>query len=127
MENASKALIIAGAILISILLITVGVLIMNSINPVQKGVEDEGQKYAIKIFNAQFTIFEGTSQTAQEVKSLFSTIEASNAQDTDHIVEIDNSNGCVTKPIQVRANVKYTVELAYTGGYVSKVTIKPNT
>ena len=30
MENASKALIIAGAILISILLIWVGVLIMNS-------------------------------------------------------------------------------------------------
>ena len=30
MENASKALIIAGAILISILLISVGVIIMNS-------------------------------------------------------------------------------------------------
>ena len=29
MENASKALIIAGAILISILLISVGVIIMN--------------------------------------------------------------------------------------------------
>ncbi len=36
MENASKALIIAGAILISILLISVGVLIMNSTGDTQK-------------------------------------------------------------------------------------------
>lgn len=32
MENASKALIIAGAVLISILLISVGILLMNSSN-----------------------------------------------------------------------------------------------
>ena len=32
MENASKALIIAGAILIAILLISVGILVMNSVN-----------------------------------------------------------------------------------------------
>lgn len=39
MENASKALIIAGAILISILLISVGVLIMNSTGDTQKSLK----------------------------------------------------------------------------------------
>ena len=40
MENASKALIIAGAILISILLISVGILVFNS----TKGVTDNAEK-----------------------------------------------------------------------------------
>ncbi len=40
MENASKALIIAGAILIAILLISVGILILNSIS----GVTDSAKK-----------------------------------------------------------------------------------
>jgi len=37
MENASKALIIAGAILLAILLITLGISIFNS----QKGIDDK--------------------------------------------------------------------------------------
>ena len=55
MENASKALIIAGAILISILLISVGIIIMNAINdPVSKGA-DAATSQATQIFNSQFT------------------------------------------------------------------------
>ena len=46
MENASKALIIAGAILVSILLISVGVLVMQSMNPMteQAQSQTEGNK-----------------------------------------------------------------------------------
>ena len=40
MENASKALIIAGTILISILIISVGILIFNS----SKGIADDASQ-----------------------------------------------------------------------------------
>ena len=56
MENASKALIIAGAILISILLISVGIIIMNAINePVQQGASS-AESQAIEMFNANYRI-----------------------------------------------------------------------
>ena len=41
MENASKALIIAGAILISILLISVGIMVMNSTDEVTGGMQQQ--------------------------------------------------------------------------------------
>ena len=52
MENASKALIIAGAILISILLISLGILIYNQAqSAVQDGGMDEMQ---LASFNGKF-------------------------------------------------------------------------
>ena len=84
MENASKALIIAGAILISILLISVGIIIMNAINnPIQQG-KNAADSQAIEMFNAKFTNFEGKEQSADMVKALCSAVITSNA--TDNVV-----------------------------------------
>ena len=52
MENASKALIIAGAILISILLISVGILVFNSISEVT---DDAGETGDIILSQAAIT------------------------------------------------------------------------
>ena len=60
MENASKALIIAGAILISILLIGVGVMVMNG---AQGGIDEAIQSMSAQekdMFNTKFTQYEGT-------------------------------------------------------------------
>ena len=46
MENASKALIIAGAILVSILLISVGVIIINSTGKMTDQVGTSADKMA---------------------------------------------------------------------------------
>ena len=52
MENASKALIIAGAILLSILLISLGIMIFNQ---AQTTVQDSGMSQAeISTFNSKF-------------------------------------------------------------------------
>ena len=70
MENASKALIIAGAILISILLISVGIIVMNAINnPVQQGAASADSQ-AIEIFNGKFTGYMGR-QKGSTVKALY--------------------------------------------------------
>ena len=71
MENASKALIIAGAILLSILLISLGIMIFNQ---AQDSLDGNGMNQAkITTFNSQFTKYEGTApeqtQTAKDAIS----------------------------------------------------------
>lgn len=57
MENASKALIIAGAILISILLISLGIMVYNQ----ARGTIDESNldSEAVQTFNAKFDAYLG--------------------------------------------------------------------
>ena len=77
MENASKALLIAGAILIVIVLISVGMLIVNSTQDMTERAGTTASSQAIQVFNQQFTQYEGT-QKGSTVKSLIQAINASN-------------------------------------------------
>ena len=122
MENASKALIIAGAILISILLISVGVLIMNSTGDTQKSVEDQSKAIAIRTFNSQFTPYAGSNQSASQIRSLISAVKASDGTNADHKVDL-------VTPDPIKANVKYDVTLSYgDDGYVNKIVVtEPST
>ena len=65
MENASKALIIAGAILLSILIISLGIMVYNNAkNTVGSSNLD---KQEIQTFNSQWEQYEGSNKTASEV------------------------------------------------------------
>lgn len=124
MENASKALIIAGAILISILLISVGVLIMNSTGSTQDTVASEAEGIAKRTFNSNFTPYEGESISASQVRSLFSAIAATKG--SDHVVTVDSS-GEITSNNQIKSNKTYAVHANYgDDGYVSTITINEN-
>lgn len=125
MENASKALIIAGAILISILLISVGVLVMNSINPMKKSAQDRSETMAIESFNAQFISYEG-EQSGSQVRAMFSAVNASNAVN-DHKVKVINENEAViTNASGFSTNKKYTIEITEydSGGYACTIQVK---
>lgn len=78
MENASKALLIAGAVLIVILLIGIGMLIYSKSTGVIDTAASSMNSYEIQSFNSQFTPYEGM-QRGSSVKSLISTIIANNA------------------------------------------------
>lgn len=79
MENASKALIIAGAILLSILLISLGIMIFNQ---AQDSVQNSGMSKAnVQTFNNTFLKYEGT-KSGTDVKSLIQEVSANNTQDT---------------------------------------------
>ena len=88
MENASKALIIAGAILVSILLITFGVMIMSSTGGTQDTVKQQSDSMAIQSFNSQFLPYEGSGFTKEQILKLISVMKASNAANPDHQVII---------------------------------------
>ena len=88
MENASKALIIAGAILLAILIITLGIVIYQQAS----GVINNSSMTQVEItqFNTQFTQYQG-KQRGSVVKSLFNTVLANNvSQDSaDRQVKIE--------------------------------------
>lgn len=126
MENASKALIIAGAILISILLISVGVLVMNSINPMKDSAQKRVEAMASESFNAQFTSYEG-EQSGSQVRAMFSAVNASNAANPDHQVKVVKDDGTteIKNASGYATNKKYTIEIiTYDAGYASVIQVK---
>ena len=80
MENASKALIIAGAISLSILLISLGIMIFNT---AQDTTKNSGMTQAqVSAFNNKFSKYEGTIK-GSEVRSLIQEVVASNGDDNN--------------------------------------------
>ncbi len=76
MENASKALIIAGAILLSILIISLGIMIFNQ----ARGVVDSNamDEVAVSSFNQKFTQYEGDNIRGANVNALINSLVQNN-------------------------------------------------
>ncbi|MCL2342250.1 MAG: hypothetical protein FWC53_04370 [Firmicutes bacterium] len=137
MENASKALIIAGAILIAILLISVGIMVMNSVNKPIDQSKNQADAQAVEMFNSKFTGYVG-SQSAASVKSLLTSVAASNATNTNHQITLTTTaatgNGLTARTkttgqegaaqAQIMTQYTYTVTFTYTSGYITDVAIK---
>ena len=132
MENASKALLIAGAILLAILLISLGIMVFTQ---AQSTVETSGMSQAeITAFNNKFLKYEGT-KSGTEVKALVNEVIASNESNPSAQVTVTSganvSNISVTTgttPSVVTsgavASEKYNVVLTYgTEGRVTSITI----
>ncbi len=129
MENASKALIIAGAILLAILLISLGIMIYNQ---AQNTVNNSGMSQAeIQAFNNKFTKYEATSgQPGSVVKSLVNEAISSNADTTTPGVAVTlggativSANNTTATTNGVDTKKTYKVSLSYTNGYVSAIAI----
>ena len=124
MENASKALIIAGSILVAILLISVAVLIMNSTGDTQRTVEDTAKSTATRSFNSQFIPYEGSGISAAQVRSLISAVNASKS--SGHTINVYNSATGTTafSATSLVSTRTYTVAFEYgTDGYLSIIRI----
>ena len=80
MENASKALIIAGAILLSILIISLGIMVYNNAKNTVGSANLNKQE--IETFNSQWETYQGQNKTASEVKTMIRAVIASNASET---------------------------------------------
>ena len=82
MENASKALIIAGAILLAILIIGLGMFIYNQAADTLDGAQLDGQK--VDSYNREFLQYEGTKKGTQ-VQALCDLVKTHNLGKTDDI------------------------------------------
>ena len=76
MENASKALIIAGAILLAILIISLGIMIYNQASGVVNN--NAVGEVDISTFNNKFTQYEGDKVRGAQVNALLQQIQSNN-------------------------------------------------
>lgn len=124
MENASKALIIAGAILLAILIISLGILIYNQSQSVINN--NAMSQVEVTQFNTQFTQYEG-KQRGSTVKSLYQAVLANNvSQDSeDRQVKIECAiTGNLEKKATslpgnmalIKTGSSYDVSIAYGSG-----------
>ena len=136
MENASKALIIAGAILLSILLISLGIMVYNN----AKGTISDANldQETAQAFNTKISQYCGTDKSGTTMNSLMDTISTLNGsqkgKSTKHYIEVSydgTTYGCASDGT-VKENgayptfdnsSKYTATYKVTNGYVSLVTI----
>ena len=81
MENASKALIIAGAILLAILIISLGIMIYNQAS----GVVDSNamDEAAVTSFNQRFRQYEGNNIRGSNVNAMIDAIIQNNLTNSD--------------------------------------------
>ena len=97
MENASKALIIAGAILLSILIIGLGMAIYQQASGAIGNANMDPQK--IQAYNSEFASYEGTKSGTQ-VRALLDIIRSHNLANTDdpslNVVAMTSSAANVT-------------------------------
>lgn len=140
MENASKALIIAGAILIAIVLITIGVVILGQGQEVAQNANMSETE--ISTFNSKFTQFEGTNVRGSLVKQLYKTVLTNNMAEkstgrlvgitidsTSHDGVDTMANNASTLPTNTgKTGVNYTVKCSYNSstGLVNSISIKSN-
>lgn len=121
MENASKALLIAGAILVCILLIGVGMLVYTS----AQGAIGEGVNQMTSqekdLFNQQFLQYAGTRVSGSNVRALINKVNSNNTQNEDmpeKLVVIDGvdtaSDGSYSTS-KINTAGTYTVEVTDAG------------
>ena len=150
MENASKALIIAGAILLAILIISLGILIYNQASSV---VQDNAMSTVeIQQFNQQFTQYEGSSVRGSTVRALYQAVLSNNVSQDSATRQVEivndkafkNSAGTLTTATSLGKSAKqmpgdfnnietgssYKVSCSYgsggaNAGLVQKITIAP--
>ena len=132
MENATKALLIAGAVLIAIVLIAVGIRILSSSQGVTNEVDKVSDAMGKSVFNSQFTDYEGT-QTGAQVKALLNKVAATH-RDGSRTVDVINggttyntANSIATYRATISINSTYSVTVGYntSTGYVNSITIAP--
>lgn len=136
MENATKALMIAGAVLIAIMIIGVGMMIFSSSNDILNESLSGMDKYAIDQFNNTFLPYEGTKKGSQ-LKQLISdiiTLNATNLGVNDYKIvtaTVDGTGGTTAEELRnartaLVSGKNYNVTLGYdtnNSGLITTVTI----
>lgn len=84
MENASKALIIVAAVIISMIVVALGVYFVNKARTASSGSTDGMDSAAVQSFNSKFDTYFGDNVSAQQVKNLMKEVQTNNIQATNN-------------------------------------------
>lgn len=130
MENASKALIIAGSVLIAILIISLGLFIFKSTSGTTDQTQELGKTLEVQQFNSQFLKYCGDSVKGSQVRTLCEVIIAHNANSSTK-VKINNEDDGTQISSNVRTKIKtnqnYSVTPSYNkDGLIDSITVPIN-
>ena len=134
MENASKALIIAGAILLSILIISLGIIIFTQAQDTIDSINMSEQE--IMAFNNKFLPYQGESVRGSQVNALMQAVASNNQSAKDNGetktkgITVDGTAGIAINPNNTAGTIKrvasgtfYKVTFSYTDSLVHKITV----
>ncbi len=136
MENASKALIIAGAILLAILIISLGIMIYQQ----AAGVVNNNAMSEVELqqFNQKFTQYVGTNVRGATVRAMAQSVLSNNmsADSADRQVELTGAitmaeNATSVDTSGIKNGSTYTVKETYSDkggdkGLVKSISITEN-
>lgn len=110
MENATKALLIAGGVLVVIVLIALGIQMVNTTRPTTEKVESTISAKEIQTYNSRFIQYAGT-QKGSVLKSIVSAVRQNNITNPDNIIQVmigidteKYSNGACIEPNSATTN-----------------------
>ncbi len=141
MENASKALLIAGSVLVVILLIAIGVRVLNSTQGTTEATETTMQTTEVAMFNNKFTQYAGSNKKYAQVKSLLDIVSASNSTSSRKITVyfgpatgngknyiLPNDSGSLQLTLQDKTNYSFLIFIgndSYNSeGFLEKIYIR---
>lgn len=140
MENATKALLIAAAVLIAIILISLGLAVVRQ---GQEAVQDADLSEAEATqFNSKFTMYDGSNVSTSRVNALYNAVFSHNNQEraagTNNFVIIKDTSTTVSADVKDLAkdatkvpkkggSAYYKVQCFYNNGIVDGISITSTT
>ena len=131
MENASKAIIIAGTVLVVLIVATVVIIFFNKGADSAEQIGKNITEAQIQAHNSQFNIYEGTGRTKAEIDKLVAVVNNNNSRKDSYQITIYGTGIIPGDKYQfngdnlVGSNIQYyTVKLIYNGeGLIERIEI----
>lgn len=131
MENATKALLIAAAVLIAILIISLGLAVYNKASTATDSADLSGAE--IQAQNEKFLKYNGNKKRGSEVNALLQTVLSNNLNATEDSAKVGVNGGVVdlatdATSITTRAETSKLYDIVVNqdgpGGVVQSITIE---
>ena len=128
MENATKALLIAAAVLVVIILIAFGMRIVSTSSGTQDQADATMNSTKAQAFNQKFEAYKGNRVNGSTVRNLITAITQNNISDPTHKITMSGTNNAAS----VKDTSTYKITFTYQdgsgddAGYINAVTITEN-
>lgn len=128
MENATKALLIAAAILVAIIIISLGLAVVRQ---GQEAISSADMSEAeMESFNSKFRTYEGNNVSTADVNALLSTVLSHNQNEakkgTNRFVTVEGSatlGSSASSITRLSGSNYYTVTCEMSDGLINKITV----
>jgi len=126
MENATKGLLIAAAVLIVILIISLSLMVLNPGNRIAGEASKTFDELTVSAFNARYSSYEGDSVRGNQVRELIDKIIINNNSSADKI-EFNgktDEDDLKTERSNITASGRYKVDMEKdsNSGLINKIT-----